>query len=128
MGFLEMLKLMLSLLPAVMDAVKAVEVAIPQAGAGAKKLETVLSTVQAVIVAAPPIVSSTADIRVAVKASDVPNIMQGLTHMVSAVVGLFNATGAFQKSGFVQAVTAADAAEQPGTPVALQEFRDEAAY
>jgi hypothetical protein len=106
MGFLEMLKMLLGLLPVVMEVVPAVEAAFPGKGLGAQKLQAVLSTVKAVALAAPDVLSSGAELRTSVKVGDVENITGGLTHMIGAVVSLANATGAFQKSGFVQAVTA----------------------
>ncbi len=107
MGFFELLKLFLGLMPTIMRAVKLIEAAVPQKGAGPAKLAAVLSTVEAVALAAPVVVSSGADVKTAVKAGDLPNITKGLTHIIGSVVSLFNATGAFQKSGFVQGVTAA---------------------
>lgn len=115
MPFLEILKLLLTLLPTVMNVVKAVEVAIPQAGAGAQKLKTVLSVVEAAAVAAPPVISDAKGVQTAIKAGDLPALSTGLAHLIGSVVSLFNATGAFQKSGFVQGVTTAQAGE-PNTP------------
>jgi hypothetical protein len=114
MGYMEMLQLMLGLLPQVIGAVQAVETAFPGKGQGPTKLNAVLSTVNAVAAAAPAVISSGQDIRVAVKQGDAQNITTGLTHMIGSVVNLFNATGAFQKSGFVQAVTAAQNAAPAG--------------
>ncbi len=117
MGFLEMFKLLMGLLPTIMDAVQVVEAAVPQAHAGAQKLATVLSTVQAAAKMAPAVVSSATEVKTAVQSGDAPNLEAGLTHVINAVVGLFNATGAFQKSGLVQSVTAANpslAAPRPG--------------
>lgn len=114
MGFLEILKLMLTLLPSIMGAVKAVEIAVPQAGAGAKKLDLVLATVEAAAKIAPTVQNDAQGIKTAAQSGDLPGLGQGLAHLIGAVVGLFNATGAFQKSGFVQAVTAAERDGQIG--------------
>lgn len=103
MGFLQLLKLFLSILPEVLTVVRAVEIAVPKAGQGAAKLETVLSVVEAVALTAPTIVSSVDAIKTSVKVGDIPTIAKGLSHMITSVVSLFNKTGAFQKAGIVQA-------------------------
>lgn len=107
MGFLQLLQLFLSIFPEVMNVVKAIETQVPQAGAGAQKLATALSAVQAVTLSAPDVLNTASVVKTAVKVGDIPGIVGGLTHIISSVVSLFNATGAFQKSSFVQGVTQA---------------------
>ncbi len=104
MGFLQILEALLGLVPTVINTVKAVQTAIPQAGAGADKLNAVLSTVSAAAAAAPAITTSTGQTIAAVNAGDSNAMATGLTNMINAFVALFNATGAFQKSGVVQAI------------------------
>lgn len=116
MGFLKILELLLTLMPTVLNVVKAVEVAVPQAGAGAQKLKTVLAVVEAAALAAPPVMTDAKGMQTAVKAGDLPALSSGLAHLIGSVVRLFNATGAFQKSGFVQGVTAAQAGNVSNTP------------
>lgn len=108
MSFLEIIKAMLGLLPLIMQSVAVVEAAVPQAGAGAQKLATVLSTVQAATTILPGVITASDGMQVAVKAGDSTAIGNGLAHMINAVVALFNATGAFQKSGLVQAINEAN--------------------
>ena len=83
MNFLSILKLVVQLLPMIIDAVKAVEAAIPAAGQGSAKLEAVKS-----------LVTSVADIAGDV---DSKNLSSALDKAISLVVTLFNKTGVFKK-------------------------------
>jgi hypothetical protein len=98
MGFFELLKFFIGVMPLIIQVVPVVEAAFPGSGLGAQKLATVLSTVQAVVLTAPAVISDGSAVAVAVKAKDVDAINVGLTHIIGAVVALFNATGAFKKS------------------------------
>lgn len=83
MNFLSILKLVVQLLPMIIDAVKAIEAAIPAAGQGSAKLEAVKS-----------LVTSVADIAGDV---DSKNLSGALDKAISLVVTLFNKTGVFKK-------------------------------
>jgi hypothetical protein len=93
MPFLELLKLLLSLTPTIIQTVQAIEKAIPQKGAGAAKLDMVLSTVQAAADAAPIIMDGVQ----AVKTGDAAHITAGITSIVNATVATLNKTGVFQQ-------------------------------
>ena len=84
MNYLTILKLIVQLLPLIIDSVKAIEAAIPTAGKGSAKLEAVKGIVMGV-----------ADI-----ASDVDskNLASALDKAISLVVTLLNKTGVFSKS------------------------------
>ncbi len=85
MNFVAIIKVALSLLPAVIEAIKAIEAAIPESGAGAQKLEIIKATLQ--------------------KAHEVGGDTVGafeqywpvLSTMVGSVVTVFNAVGLFKK-------------------------------
>lgn len=83
MNFLSILRLVVQLLPMIIDAVKAIEAAIPAAGQGSAKLEAVKS-----------LVTSVADIAGDV---DSKNLSSALDKAISLVVTLFNKTGVFKK-------------------------------
>lgn len=84
-NFVATVKLVLSLLPLILDVVKAVEVALPQAGQGAQKLALVRTTLQAAFTVAGDAVAS------------FEQVWPALEKTVGAVVGLFNSTGVFKK-------------------------------
>lgn len=83
MNFLSILKLVVQLLPMLIDAVKAIEAAVPAAGQGSVKLEAVKN-----------LVTSVADIAGDV---DAKNLSSALDKAISLVVTLFNKTGVFKK-------------------------------
>lgn len=83
MSFLSILKLVVQLLPIVLEAVKAAESAIPQSGQGAAKFAFVKE-----------LLSSTADIGAEVSEKDYVN---ALDKTINLAVKLFNATGLFKK-------------------------------
>ena len=84
MNFLLILKLVVQLLPMLIDAVKAIEAAVPSAGQGSVKLEAVKN-----------LVTSVADIAGDV---DAKNLSSALDKAISLVVTLLNKTGVFSKS------------------------------
>lgn len=84
MSFLSILKLVVQLLPIVLEAVKAAESAIPQSGQGAAKFAFVKE-----------LLSSTADIGAEVSEKDYVN---ALDKTINLAVKLFNATGLFKKA------------------------------
>lgn len=83
MNYLQILKLVVQLLPYIIDTVKAVEAAIPAAGQGSAKLE-----------AAKGIIMSVTDIATDV---DAKNFASALDKAISMVVTLLNKTGVFAK-------------------------------
>lgn len=83
MNYLVILKLIVQLLPLIIDSVKAVEAAIPTSGQGSAKLEAVKG-----------IVMSVSDIAVDV---DAKNFSGALEKAIGFVVALMNKTGVFQK-------------------------------
>lgn len=84
-NFLTIAKLVLGLLPLIIDAVKAVEAALPQSGQGAQKLALIRSTIEAAFGVAGNAVAS------------FEQVWPALERTVGAVVGLFNTTGTFKK-------------------------------
>ena len=82
------------------------EAAVPQAGAGAQKLGLVLSAVEGAAKMAPGLVADGQKVATAAGTANIPDLVTGLTHIVGSTVGFFNAVGAFQKSGVVQAINA----------------------
>lgn len=85
MGILETAKLVLGLLPTILEAVKAVEAALPISGKGKEKLELVKTSVQAVFDASNQTVTTFQE------------TWPQLEKVVSAVVTLFNSVGLFKK-------------------------------
>jgi hypothetical protein len=83
MNYLSVLKLIVQILPLIIDTVKAVEAAIPQAGQGSAKLE-----------AAKGIIMSVTDIATDV---DAKNFSAALDKAIAFVVTLLNKTGVFSK-------------------------------
>ncbi len=79
------IKLILSLLPTIIEAVKAIEAALPQSGQGAAKLALIRETLSAGWSVGSDAVAS------------FESVWPALEKTVAAVVGLFNKTGAFNK-------------------------------
>lgn len=83
MNYIQILKLVVQLLPYIIDTIKVVEAAIPQAGMGNAKLEAakgIIMSVQAI----------TDDV-------DAKNFESALDRAIAMVVSLFNTTGIFKK-------------------------------
>lgn len=85
-NFLTVIKLVLSLLPLLIDVTKAVEAALPQAGLGSQKLALVRTTLQAAFEITGDAVAS------------FEQVWPALEKTVGAIVGVFNAAGIFKKS------------------------------
>jgi hypothetical protein len=79
------IKLVLSLVPVILETVKAVEAALPQSGQGAAKLALVRTTVHAAFDVAGNAVAT------------FEQVWPALEKTIGAVVGLFNTTGVFKK-------------------------------
>lgn len=84
MNFLTILKLVVQLLPLVIDTVKAAEAAIPQSGQGSAKLQFVKD-----------LLTSTTDIGTEVAEKDYINAIE---KTIALVVKLFNTTNVFKKA------------------------------
>lgn len=83
---LAIIKLVLALLPSIIEAVRAIETALPASGQGAQKLALVRETLAAGFSVAGDAVTS------------FESVWPAIEKTVSAVVGLFNRTGQFSKS------------------------------
>lgn len=125
MGFLSflggptgILSLVQTLWPTVQTVIHMVEAATPQNGAGGQKFEVAVNQVMAVAGTLPSVVAavqkSGAAITDAAHAGDIQALTTSVGDMVNIAVKLANAAGAFQKSGFIQAVTAAQQSETLG--------------
>ncbi len=86
MQFLAIIKLVMQLLPIVIEAIKAIEDAFPVGGAGKAKMEVIKNTVESAYQVAGETTHA------------FETIWTPLSTMASAVVGLFNSTGLFKKS------------------------------
>lgn len=84
MNFLTILKLVVQLLPLVLQAVKAAEEAIPTSGQGSAKLQFVKD-----------LLTSTTDIGTEVAEKDYVNALE---KTITLAVKLFNSTGVFKKA------------------------------
>lgn len=82
---IEVLQLVMSLLPAIIKAVRSIEEALPQAGLGAEKLRLVREMIEGAFATLG---------EVKLKFEDA---WPGIERAIAAVVGLFNRTGAFKK-------------------------------
>jgi hypothetical protein len=85
MQFIQTARLILSLLPLILEAVKAVEAALPEGGLGAQKLGLVRQTLQAAFDIADDGFAS------------FEKIWPALEKTVTAVVGVFNTAGVFPR-------------------------------
>lgn len=83
--FLELAKLILSLIPVIIDTIKAIEAAIPGEGKGEQKLAMVRGALESVYEVSPAISSS------------FDELWGAISKVVSLTVGIFNATGAFDE-------------------------------
>lgn len=86
MKFLEIARIVFALLPAIMNAVRDIEGAIPVAGKGADKLRAVLEIVEGIFAVSGQVGATFAECKPAIERA------------VSAVVGLANRTGLFKTS------------------------------
>ena len=110
MGFAQLLQMLLSLAPAVLETVKAVERAYPGKGKGRKKLAVVLSTVEAAAKAAPVLKASATEVREGLRAvragqvtpEAVGQVTAGITAIVATAVQAFNESGVFKSDAFPQ--------------------------
>lgn len=84
-NFIATVKIILSLLPLILDAVKAIEAALPQSGQGAQKLALIRTTLQSAFDVAGNAVAS------------FEQVWPALEKTIGAVVGLFNSAGVFKK-------------------------------
>lgn len=82
---LSTIRLILSLLPLILDTVKAIEAALPDGGQGKAKLALIRETLASAFDVADDVTTS------------FEKIWPALERTVGAVVGLFNTVGAFKK-------------------------------
>lgn len=82
---LSILSLVAKLVPALIEAINAIEAALPRSGMGAAKLEAVLAIVRGVFETIKDVGVSFDDVRPA------------LERAIGALVGLFNSSGLFKK-------------------------------
>lgn len=85
MQYLTIIKTVLSLLPVILEVVRAIETALPEGGQGAQKLALIRNALAAAFSAAGD------------AAISFETIWPALEKTVAAVVGLFNSVGAFKK-------------------------------
>lgn len=85
MNALQTIKLILSLLPMILDVVRAIETALPDGGQGAAKLALVRQTIEAGYSVATDTVGT------------FEALWPALEKTIGAVVTLFNAAGAFKR-------------------------------
>lgn len=84
MSFLQIVKLILSLFPLIIQAVQAVEAAVPAGGNGAAKLDSIRQVLQGAYSIAND------------AAGKFEDVWPAISGTVGAVVSLFNKTGAFK--------------------------------
>lgn len=84
--FLTIAKIVLSLFPAIIEAVRAIEAALPQGGAGTAKLDAVRTTLQGAYS-----IAQNAEVQF-------ENVWPAISAAVGAAVTLFNSTGLFKKA------------------------------
>lgn len=84
MNFLQIVKLILSMLPAIIEAVKAIEAALPAGGQGAAKLDAIKGVLQSAYGVAN---DATAQFEA---------VWPAISGTVSALVALFNKAGVFK--------------------------------
>ena len=115
LGFAGIFNLLNTLFPVIAALVKVAEATNPQAGSGLAKFNQVVNQAQAVAMTLPPIVAavqaSGKEITDAAHAGDVAALSSGIGDMINLAVKVANATGAFQKSSVVKAITAAQAGQ-----------------
>lgn len=87
MQYIQLIKAVLSLLPLILEVVRAIEAALPESGQGQTKLSLVRTAVESGYNAASDAVVS------------FEKLWPALEKTITAVVGAFNAVGVFQKKG-----------------------------
>lgn len=85
-SFVTIIKVALQLLPLIIEAIKAIEAAMPAGGNGAAKMEVIKTTVQSAME-----VAKTTE-------TTFEAVWPTISAMSSGVVSLFNAVGLFQKT------------------------------
>lgn len=85
MGFLEIVKIVLGLLPVILDAVKSIEAAIPVSGKGKEKMDLIKTALQ-----------TTYDATNQTKTT-FQVIWPQLESIITKVVSVYNSTGIFKK-------------------------------
>lgn len=85
MQFLQIFKLIISLLPLLVDAIKTIEAAMPGSGNGAAKLEAVRVLVQASYTGASDVIGN------------FEQVWPKIQDVIGGIVAAFNKTGAFSK-------------------------------
>ena len=85
MQYLQLIKAVLALLPLILEAVRAIEAALPESGQGQTKLALVRAAVESGYNAASDAIVS------------FEQLWPALESTIGAVVGAFNAVGAFKK-------------------------------
>lgn len=85
MGFLEIVKIVLGLLPVILDAVKSIEAAIPISGKGKEKMDLIKTALQ-----------TTYDATNQTKTT-FQVIWPQLESIITKVVSVYNSTGIFKK-------------------------------
>lgn len=85
MGFLEIMKIVLGLLPVILDAVKSIEAAIPVSGKGKEKMDLIKTALQ-----------TTYDATNQTKTT-FQVIWPQLESIITKVVSVYNSTGIFKK-------------------------------
>ena len=85
-NFLTIVRLVLTLLPLLIDTVKAIETAVPATGQGSAKLEMIRSTIEAAYIASGEV------------AVQFATLWPALQTAVAGVVTVFNNSGLFKKS------------------------------
>lgn len=86
MQFIQILKLVISLFPLIIDAIKAVEAAIPDSGKGAEKLELIRNVVQTSYDTSNKLVAP------------FEQLWPAFEGTIRAIVNAFNKTGIFTKN------------------------------
>ena len=85
MKFIQTAKMILSLLPAIIEAIRAIEAVMPEGGRGKEKLAIVKAAIDSAAVAADGTMTA------------VEAVWPAISNTISTIVGVFNATGVFPK-------------------------------
>lgn len=86
MQFLTTVRLILSLLPLILDTIRIIEQSLPQGGAGREKLALVRTAIESAWDAA------------AEKVGDINTLWPAIERVIGAAVAMYNNAGAFKKS------------------------------
>lgn len=113
LGFSGFLNLLNTLGPLIQVAIHVAEGANPQPGSGAAKFGQVLNSVLTVAGQLPEVVSAVQKTGTAISdashTGDIKTLTDSVGSLINVAVGVAKSANAFQKSGFVQAVEAAQA-------------------